>query len=95
MERSNLDDPTYAAFAWGRFRRLMRWMALASIIATAVTLWILRELTGPLPIHMVIATAAGVFATVMLATGLMSLVFLSHGSGHDDSIGDPFEDINA
>lgn len=94
MEKSNLDDPKYAAFAWGRFRRVLRWMVLASLAAATVSLWILRELTGPMPLHMIIATAAGVFATVMLAAGLMGLVFLSHGSGHDDSITDPFEDLN-
>jgi hypothetical protein len=94
MERSNLDDPTYAAFAWDRYRRLMRWMVLASVVAAVGSLWILREMTGPLPIPMIIATGAGVFASVMLAAGLMGLVFLSNGSGHDDSVTDPFKDLN-
>ncbi len=94
MERSNLDDPDYAAFAWRRYRRLMLWMALASLIASVVSLWVLRRAVGPLPIHMVIATAIGVFAAVMLAAGLMGLVFLSNGTGHDDAIVDPFEDMN-
>jgi preprotein translocase subunit SecF len=92
MEPSNLDNPEYAAFAWDRYRRLMIWMALVSVIAAVVSLWVLREMTGPLPIPMVIATGAGVFASVMLAAGLMGLVFLSNGTGHDDSVADPFKD---
>ena len=36
-------------------------------------------------IHMLIATGLGVFLTVLLGTGLMSLVFLSNSSGHDAS----------
>ena len=35
----------------------------------------------------------GVFASVLLASALMGLVFLSSGSGHDDVIQDPAEDI--
>ncbi len=94
MERSNLDDPKYAAFAWDRYWRLMRWMVLASAIAAVASLYILYRMTGPLPIPMIIATGVGVFASVTLAAGLMGLVFLSNGSGHDDSVSDPFEDLD-
>jgi hypothetical protein len=94
MERSNLDDPTYAAFAWDRYRRLMRWMVLASVIAAVVSLWVLHEMSGPLPIFMIIVVGLGIFASVLLAAALMGLVFLSNGSGHDDSISDPFKDLN-
>ena len=45
-----------------------------------------------LTIHMMIATAAGVGLSVMLGAALMGLVFLSSGSGHDESIDDPFKD---
>ena len=41
---------------------------------------------------MIVATAAGVGLSVMLGAALMGLVFLSSGSGHDESIEDPFED---
>ncbi len=34
---------------------------------------------------MLIATALGVGLTVLLGTGLMTLVFLSSSSGHDDA----------
>ena len=35
--------------------------------------------------HMLIATALGTGLTVMMGIGLMSLIFLSNSSGHDDS----------
>lgn len=89
--KSSLDDPDYAAFAWRRYRRLMAWMVFASLGATIGCLFFLRWLIGSVPIHMMIATSAGVFASVLLASALMGLVFLSSGSGHDDSIRDPLD----
>lgn len=85
---SALDDPEYAAFAWRRYKRLMLWMACASLSATVGCLYLLQRMIGDIPIHMLIATSLGVFASVMLASALMGLVFLSAGSGHDDSVKD-------
>jgi peptidoglycan/LPS O-acetylase OafA/YrhL len=93
--KSSLDDPDYAAFAWRRYRRLMAWMILASLGATIGCLVFLSKLIGDIPIHMMIATAAGVFVSVLLASALMGLVFLSSGSGHDDAIRDPLETDDA
>ena len=89
MSDPDLDDPGYARFAWGRFRRLLGWMALASALAALAALGGLRWATGPMPLHMVIASLLGVFFAVFLAATLMGLVFLSSGSGHDDRIIDP------
>lgn len=94
MANHGLDDPRYAAFAWGRFKKLMIWMVLASAVATIGGLLFLKSMIGPIPIHMAIATGLGVFVSVMLAAALMGLVFLSAGSGHDETIIDPFEDLN-
>jgi hypothetical protein len=93
--KSALDDPDYAAFAWQRYRRLMTWMVIASLGATIGCLYLLSRLIGDIPIHMLIATSAGVFLSVLLASALMGLVFLSSGSGHDDSIRDPLEGDDA
>ena len=81
--RDRLSDPDYAAFAWGRYRRIMRWMAWAALAAVIVALcWLWAE--GSISsIHMIIATAFGVGGTVLLTGALMGLVFLSSGSGHD------------
>ena len=89
--KSALDDPDYAAFAWRRYRRLMGWMVFASLIATIGCLYLLGQIIGDIPIHMLIATSAGVFLSVLLASALMGLVFLSSGSGHDDAIHDPLD----
>ena len=45
-----------------------------------------------IPWLMMLFTALGIFASVLLAAALMGLVFLSAGSGHDDAISDPFSD---
>lgn len=72
----------------------MRWMAVSSLVAVVLGLIGLRMSVGEdLTIHMMIATAAGIGGSVMLTAALMGLVFLSSGSGHDESIEDPFEDL--
>lgn len=93
--KSALDDPDYAAFAWRRYRRLMAWMVIASLGATIGCLYLLSLMIGDIPLHMLIATSAGVFASVLLASALMGLVFLSSGSGHDDAIHDPLDGEDA
>lgn len=86
---SNLEDTGYAAFAWGRYRALMTWMVVASSLSVVVGLGILRWMVGPIPLGMLIGTACGIFFSVLLAAALMGLVFLSSGSGHDESVMDP------
>lgn len=90
---SPLDNPTTAQIAWNRYRRLMRWMTILSVTAVVVALGVLRWMMGSqLSIHMIIATAAGIGLSIMLAAALMGLVFLSSGSGHDESIEDRLSD---
>jgi hypothetical protein len=87
MERKQaLDDPQIAATAWARFRRIMAWMALGGAVCVGLALLFLRLWSGPMPIHMIIATCLGVWLTFMLGTGLMALVFLSSGTGHDEQV---------
>lgn len=81
--RNRLADPAYAAFAWARYRRIMRWMLLFAVIAVAAALFYLSASGAPLTPHLVIATIAGVGCTILLGTALMGLAFLSSGSGHD------------
>jgi uncharacterized membrane protein len=76
--------PSSRLSLFSRFRRIMAWMALFSIvIATIAVLLVARGDTG-VHIHMLVATALGVGFTVLLATALMTLMFLSASSGHDD-----------
>lgn len=86
--KTALDDPEIAAIAWKRFRRLMKWMALGGVACVLAVLGVLYWLDTPMPLPMIIATSAGVWCTFMLGTGLMSLLFLSSGTGHDEQIED-------
>lgn len=93
VKHSPLDDGDTSKVAWARYRRLMRGMAIVSLIAVVGALgWLRYTMGDALTIHMMIATAAGVGLSVMLGAALMGLVFLSSGSGHDEAIDDPFAD---
>jgi len=92
QSRPDLSDPDYARFAWGRYRRLMAWMTLAAVSAVVAAIVFLRITVGPIPIHMLIATVLGIGLSVMLCAALMGLVFLSSGTGHDETIIDHSED---
>ena len=91
-QKQGLSDPERAALAWRRYRRLMLWMAAAAVAAVLAAILYIKSRGGPFPIHMMIATIAGVGFSVLLAAALMGLVFLSSGSGHDDDVGDSGHD---
>jgi hypothetical protein len=88
---SRLDDPEYANFAWSRYWHLMRWMAIFTFSMAAIVLGFFYSQYGMISMHFYIAVAGCIIFTVLLTAALMGLVFLSSGSGHDDSIDDPFE----
>lgn len=90
---SRLDNPEYAAFAWARYRRLMGWMFLFTLVVTSFALGLFWFENGFVSIHFYIATAAGIIFSVMLMSALMGLVFLSSGTGHDEAIEDPFAEL--
>ena len=77
-------DYERAAAAWARYWKIMRWMALAAVVTVLLSLIYLKSFGDPVPIHMLIATIAGVGLTVLVGTGLMGLLFVSNRSGHDD-----------
>ncbi|HEX9155633.1 MAG TPA: hypothetical protein VF819_08715, partial [Nitrospira sp.] len=62
----------------------MKWMALFSIVVAAVAVLLVARGDEGVHIHMLIATALGAGLSVLLAGALMSLVFLSSSTGHDD-----------
>jgi hypothetical protein len=70
-----------------RFRRIMKWMALFSMAVAAIAVLLVARGDNGTHIHMLIATALGAGLSVLLAGALMSLVFLSSSSGHDDEVG--------
>jgi len=84
--RSPLDDQTTAAIAWKRWRRLMALVAVVTALTIAAALAFFQAQDEPASVHFYIAVSLGIGATMMLGGALMGLVFLSSGSGHDDSI---------
>ncbi len=89
--RHDLDDPEYAAFAWGRFKRILRWMALAALVTAGLAELVLYHWLGELNFVTASATFLGVFVTMMVAAALMGLMFLSSGTGHDERVEDPLK----
>ena len=73
--------------ALAEFKRMVGWIAVIGVLMTAGALWYL-SLYGPLHIHMVIATVAGVFFSVLLGCGLFAAAFFSNKSGLDQEISD-------
>ena len=69
------------------FKRIMKWILLAAFVMAAGAILYLA-LTGELYFHLVVATLAGVFFSVLLGCGLFAAAFYSDKSGQDQSISD-------
>lgn len=91
-KKSPLDDPEKAAFAWARYRRLMRFMFLMTTSVVIIAIAILYKFNGMVSVHFYIATALGIGFAMLLTSALMGLVFLSNGTGHDEAITDLSDD---
>lgn len=84
--KSPLDDPETAAHAWARYRWIMRILLAITAAVVLIALAVLFAFNGAISVHFYIAVALGISFTMLLGGGLMGLVFLSHGTGHDDSV---------
>lgn len=88
MDRAPLDDPAIAAHAWRRFRRFFgAWSLFTLALVIAVLGWLVAS-RGVESVHLYLAMALGVGATMELAGVLMGLAFLSSGTGHDEAVRD-------
>ena len=70
-----------------RFWRIFRLLALLSIAFAGIAVLLVAQ-GDPVPmrhVHMLIATALGIGLTVLVGTGLMTLVFISNSSGLDEA----------
>lgn len=92
VKPSPLDNPANAAFAWRRYKRLMKFMVGVTLATVIVVLLLIARFVAQPPIHLYIASALGITLSMMLMSALMGLVFLSHGTGHDESISNLLED---
>jgi hypothetical protein len=93
--RSPLDDPRTSAHAWARYRRLMKGMAAFTLAVVVAALALFYWRNGLVSVHFFIATALGIGFAMMLTAALMGLVFLSSGTGHDESVSDLEDDQEA
>ena len=74
-----------------RFWRIFRLLALLSAVIAAIAVVLVTRGAGEVHASLIIATAVGVGLTVLVGTSLMSLVFLSNSSGHDEAVGGTHE----
>ena len=63
-------------------------MIAFTVAVVVFALVLVYHQVGMVSIHLYIATALGVGFAVLLMAALMGLVFLSSGTGHDESVAD-------
>ena len=80
--------PISSAQLKARFWRIFRLLAILSVVVAAIAVLFVARGQDEIRIHMLIATALGTGFMVLVGGALMSLVFLSASSGHDDMIDD-------
>ena len=94
VKKSPLDDPENAAHAWARYRKIMRLLMLVTIATVLLAVGLLYAFNGAISVHFYIAAALGIAFTMLLGGGLMGLVFLSNGTGHDESVDNKLPDAD-
>jgi hypothetical protein len=67
-----------------RFWRIFRLLLLLSVVIAAIAVILVTRGAGEVHASLIIATFAGIGFTVLLGTSLMTLLFLSNASGHDE-----------
>ena len=68
-----------------RFWRIFRLLALLSVVVAGIAVVLVTRGTGEVHASLIIATFAGVALTMLLGSALMTLMFLSSSSGHDEA----------
>jgi hypothetical protein len=68
-----------------RFWRILRLLVLLSVVIAALAVVLVTRGEGEIHVSLIIATGLGIGCTVLLGTSLMTLVFLSADSGHDEA----------
>ena len=72
-----------------RFWRIFRLLAGLSIVIAAIAAILVSRGDSTFHVNMLIATGLGTGLTTLLGSSLMTLVFLSADSGHDDAAAAP------
>lgn len=68
-----------------RFWRIFRLLATFSAVVAAIAVVLVGQGDPSLHLNMLIATGLGTGVTMLLGTSLMTLLFLSSSSGHDEA----------
>jgi len=68
-----------------RFWRIFRLLVLLAAVIAAIAVVLVTRGAGEIHLSLIVSTAAGVGFTVLLGTSLMTLLFLSAQSGHDEA----------
>lgn len=89
--RSPLEDTETAAYAWARYRLMMKRLGLLTAAIVALALAALWKTGSAESLHFYIATAIAIAGVMLLTGALMGLVFLSAGTGHDEAVEDRIE----
>ncbi|RJY09559.1 hypothetical protein [Aurantiacibacter aquimixticola] len=92
--RSPLEDPENAAFAWARYRRIMRFMFAITLGVVIIAMTIIYNGADEVSPHFFIATALGIGFSMLLMSALMGLVFLSSGTGHDEAVDNSLDSLD-
>ena len=71
-----------------RFWRIFRLLALLSAAVAAIAVLLVTRGEGEIHASLIVATGLGVFFTMLVGTALMTLVFISNDSGHDEAAAD-------
>jgi hypothetical protein len=71
-----------------RFWRIFRLLVPLSVVIAAIAVILVDRGDSTLHVNMLIATGLGTGFTALLGTSLMTLVFLSADSGHDEAAAD-------
>ena len=82
-QQDPVPSPRYSLMR--RFWRIFRLLAVLSIVIAAIGVVLVTRGEGEVHASLIIATALGIGLTVLLGSALMTLVFLSNSSGHDDA----------
>ena len=68
-----------------RFWRILGLLTLLSLVVAALAAILVARGDSHLHVHMIVATALGAFLTMLIGSGLMTLLFISSSSGHDEA----------
>ena len=82
-QQDPLPRPRYSLMR--RFWRIFRLLVLLSIATAGIAVALVTRGEGEIRASLIIATALGIGLTILLGTSLMTLVFLSADSGHDEA----------